>query len=81
MVLSAFYWSYWLSELPGGILAQRFGPRGVLTVATSLAGLLSLALPAACCAGAMPAAVVRALQGLALVRVHLLHAYPDREQL
>ncbi|XP_067010084.2 sialin isoform X2 [Anabrus simplex] len=30
VLLGAFYWSYWLTELPGGLLAQRFGGRYTL---------------------------------------------------
>lgn len=67
MVLSAFYWSYWITELPGGLVAQRFGGCRVLGFGVLLAGLLNLAFPLACKVHYGAAAVLRAIQGLALV--------------
>ncbi|XP_069699864.1 sialin-like isoform X2 [Periplaneta americana] len=66
MVLSAFYWSYWITELPGGLLAQRFGGCRVLGFSVLLAGLVNLAFPLACKAHYGLAAILRAVQGLAL---------------
>ncbi|PNF42661.1 hypothetical protein B7P43_G18218 [Cryptotermes secundus] len=66
MVLSAFYWSYWITELPGGLVAQRFGGCRVLGFGVLLAGLLNLAFPLACRAHYGTAAMLRAIQGLAL---------------
>lgn len=67
MVLSAFYWSYWITELPGGLLAQKFGGCRVLGFGVLLAGLLNLAFPLACRVHYVAAAFLRAIQGLALV--------------
>ena len=67
VVLSAFYWSYWITELPGGLLAQRFGGCRVLGFGVLLAGLLNLVFPLICELHYGAAAVVRAIQGLALV--------------
>ncbi|XP_067010093.2 sialin isoform X3 [Anabrus simplex] len=66
VLLGAFYWSYWLTELPGGLLAQRFGGRYTLCVSVLAAGLFNLLLPVACRYHYWAAAAVRALQGLAL---------------
>lgn len=66
VLLGAFYWSYWLTELPGGLLAQRLGGRVTLATGVLLAGILNMALPVACRAHYLAAAGVRALQGLAL---------------
>jgi hypothetical protein len=67
VVLSAFYWSYWITELPGGLLAQKFGGCRVLGFGVLLAGLLNLAFPLACRVHYVAAAFLRAIQGLALV--------------
>ncbi|XP_021919262.1 sialin-like [Zootermopsis nevadensis] len=64
MVLSAFYWSYWITELPGGLLAQRFGGCHVLGFGVLLAG--GFFFPLACRVHYGAAAVLRAIQGLAL---------------
>ncbi|MET4638898.1 MFS transporter [Mycetocola sp. 2940] len=46
LILSAFFWSYCLMQIPGGLAADKFGPRRVIGVAaviwgsfTALAGL------------------------------------------
>lgn len=66
-LLGAFYFCYWMTELPGGLLAQKYGGRHVLGVGVMAAGWLSLAFPVACHINYWLAVVLRALQGLALV--------------
>eukprot|EP00889_Picochlorum_renovo_P003964 jgi/Picre1/30994/NNA_006352.t1 len=44
-VMSAFYWGYGISQIPGGIAAQRFGGEGVLVVCFGLWSLASLVTP------------------------------------
>jgi ACS family sodium-dependent inorganic phosphate cotransporter len=56
-----------MTELPGGLLAQRFGGCRVLGFSVLLAGLLNLVFPFICEMHYGAAAVVRAIQGLALV--------------
>lgn len=56
-----------MTELPGGLLAQRFGGCRVLGFGVLLAGLLNLAFPFICELHYGAAAVIRAIQGLALV--------------
>jgi len=56
-----------MTELPGGLLAQRFGGCRVLGFGVLLAGLLNLVFPFICELHYAAAAVVRAIQGLALV--------------
>ena len=34
LILSAFFWSYALLQIPGGWLIDRFGPRALITGAT-----------------------------------------------
>src|ERR1700731_2182681 len=34
IILSSFFWSYTLMQIPGGMLVDRFKPRGVLAVCT-----------------------------------------------
>ena len=71
VVFSAFYWCYWITELPGGILAEKYGARRVLGFAVLIAGAANLVFPLACNAHFILAAVLRAVQGLALVRFPL----------
>lgn len=44
-VMSAFYWGYGVSQIPGGIAAQRFGGEGVLVVCFGLWSVASLVTP------------------------------------
>jgi ACS family D-galactonate transporter-like MFS transporter len=34
LLLSSFFWTYAFMQIPGGMLADRFGPRGVIAAAT-----------------------------------------------
>jgi sugar phosphate permease len=59
-LLSAFFWGYVLTQIPGGALAQRFGPTRIVGAALIVTGV------AACLTG-----VVTDLKALLLVRVAL----------
>lgn len=47
VLLGAFYWLYWTTQIPGGQLARRFGAKFVFGSANLLASLLSLLMPIA----------------------------------
>src|SRR5258705_12526889 len=34
LLLSSFFWTYAFMQIPGGMLADKFGPRGVIAAAT-----------------------------------------------
>ncbi|RZF36579.1 hypothetical protein LSTR_LSTR010690 [Laodelphax striatellus] len=44
-VLSAFFWGYFVLQIPGGILARKFGPKPVLTTAIFVGSCASLLIP------------------------------------
>lgn len=66
--LGAFYWSYWITELPGGLLAQRFGGKRVLGSCVTVSAILNFLIPAASKYHYLLASFFRALQGITLVR-------------
>lgn len=66
VVFGAFYWCYWITELPGGMLAERFGARRVMGFAVLIAGAANVIFPLACDIHFILAAALRAIQGLAL---------------
>ncbi|GLV46127.1 Na[+]-dependent inorganic phosphate cotransporter [Carabus blaptoides fortunei] len=66
IILGSFYWCYWMTELPGAFLAQKYGSRVVLAVSILASGLGSLAFPMAYLCHPICAAFVRAFQGLAM---------------
>ncbi|KAK3911778.1 Vesicular glutamate transporter 2, partial [Frankliniella fusca] len=47
MVLGAFFWLYWSTQVPGGVLAQRYGTKLVFGLGNLVPALLSFAIPAA----------------------------------
>ena len=47
LLLSSFFWTYALMQIPGGMLADRYGPRGVIAGATLGWGFFQ-AIAAAC---------------------------------
>ncbi|KAK6631155.1 hypothetical protein RUM43_014251 [Polyplax serrata] len=66
LFMGAFYWSYWATELPGGILAQKFGGKRIMGICITAASLLNFLLPFACHNSFLLASIIRALQGLSL---------------
>ncbi|XP_073974183.1 sialin-like isoform X2 [Rhodnius prolixus] len=63
-ILSAFYWGYVITHLPGGMIAERFGGKQVLGFGILGTALLTLVTPMAARAGAGWVIAVRALEGL-----------------
>ncbi|XP_034229962.1 sialin-like [Thrips palmi] len=47
MVLGAFFWLYWSTQVPGGVLAQRYGTKIVFGLGNLVPALLAFAIPAA----------------------------------
>lgn len=45
LVLGSYFWGYVLTSLPGGMLAERWGPRHIIGWTQLLSGLLTLAHP------------------------------------
>src|ERR1700739_2167427 len=42
LILSSFFWTYALLQIPGGMLADRFKPRAVIAASTTLWGAFQL---------------------------------------
>lgn len=63
-ILSAFYWGYTLTHLPGGLLAEKFGGKYTLGLGILSTALFTLATPLAVDYGGATALIVlRALMG------------------
>lgn len=41
VILSAFFWTYCLLQIPGGLAADKFGPRKVIGIASAIWGLFT----------------------------------------
>ncbi|XP_015123703.1 sialin isoform X2 [Diachasma alloeum] len=66
LALGAFYWSYWTTQVPGGILAQKYGTKLVFGGANFLASLLGLLIPTVIKWHFNVFLVLRVLQGVIL---------------
>ncbi|KAL0113888.1 hypothetical protein PUN28_011313 [Cardiocondyla obscurior] len=45
LILGAYYWLHWISQLPGGLLARRYGTKLVFGLANFLTALLGFLIP------------------------------------
>ncbi|VVC32475.1 Hypothetical protein CINCED_3A020713 [Cinara cedri] len=62
-VLGGFYILHMIMQLPGGVLAQRYGTKTVFGLSNGLSALLSFAIPASAKINYKALVVVRILQG------------------
>jgi len=67
VVLGSFFWGYLMTEIPGGRMAEVFGPRRVLGYSMLLSSLLTLVTPLVASWGYLPLAAIRAFIGFLLV--------------
>ncbi|KRY29220.1 Sialin [Trichinella spiralis] len=65
ILLSSFYYGYIFTQIPGGLLASRFGGKWVFGLGTLSASVLTLFTPLAAWAGIEWLILVRVLEGLA----------------
>lgn len=64
LALGAYYWLHWLSQLPGGVLARRYGTKFVFGLANLLTALLGFLIPFATRHHLYALVFLRVLQGL-----------------
>ncbi|ODN02131.1 Sialin [Orchesella cincta] len=65
LILGAFFWGYLSTQLLGGLLAQRYGGKWVISLGLLSTGILSFILPwAAMSGGKNFVLVIRVLQGI-----------------
>lgn len=68
-ILSAFFWGYVLTHIPGGLLAERFGGKQTLGLGILSTSVLTLLTPLAARAGPWWLITVRFVEGLGEVSV------------
>ena len=70
IILGSFYYGYIVTQVPGGVLSEKFGAKIVLTVGMMVCGVTSLLIPvmARLHFGALIA--VRAVQGMGQVSIY-----------
>lgn len=78
MVLGAFFWLYWSTQVPGGVLAQRYGTKIVFGLGNLVPALLAFAIPAASKAHYGALLAIRLAQGCISVRTAAVRsAHPE----
>lgn len=65
--MGAYYWIHWLSEIPGGVLARRYGPKLIFGMGNLLAVILGFLIPIAMNHHLYSLVVIRVLQGFVAV--------------
>jgi ACS family sodium-dependent inorganic phosphate cotransporter-like MFS transporter 5 len=63
-VLGSFFWLHWLTQLPGGILAGKYGTKFIFGFSNFLACVLCIITPIACYLDVRLMIALRIIQGL-----------------
>lgn len=63
LALGAYYWVHWISQLPGGLLARRYGTKLVFGLGNFLTALLGFLIPVATRYHLYALVLIRVLQG------------------
>jgi MFS family permease len=69
LILGAFYWLHWVSQVPGGILARKYGTKLIFGVANLIGCWLCFLMPMASYFDYKILIFLRVIQGLITVRV------------
>lgn len=68
MVLGAFFWLHWITQLPGGMLAQRFGGKRVFGFSQLVGSLMCFLMPFAAYYDLYALLFLRFVQGFITVK-------------
>lgn len=67
LALGGYYWLHWLSQLPGGLLARRYGTKMVFGLGNLISAILGLSIPFVTHYHLYALVTVRVFQGLVSV--------------
>jgi MFS family permease len=73
-ILGGFYWLHWVLQIPGGVLARRYGTKLVFGLSNAVCSLLLFVMPMAAHADYKILVFLRVLQGLISVSRFFLRA-------
>lgn len=69
LALGAYYWLHWISQLPGGLLARRYGTKKVFGISNLIVAILGLLIPIATQYHLYGLVTIRIIQGLISVTI------------
>lgn len=64
LILSAFYYGYIITHIPGGLLAQKFGGKYTMGLGILCTAIFTLLTPIIAYTGAIPLMILRFLEGV-----------------
>jgi MFS family permease len=68
-ILGGFFWLFWMTQVPGGLLAQRYGTKLVFGLTNGIPCLLSFFIPLFARVDYRALVALRALQGFIAVSI------------
>lgn len=74
-ILSAFYYGYIITHLPGGILSQRFGGKHTMGFGILSTAIFTLMTPYVAYMGSRPLTILRFVEGLGEVKMMIDTSY------
>lgn len=69
ILLGAFFWLHWLTQIPGGILASKYGTKLVFGLSNFMGVILALLIPSAASFGYNYLLLLRVIQGILTVGI------------
>lgn len=70
-ILSSFFWLHWLTQIPGGLLATKYGTKKVYGITNFLGAVCCFAIPFCAYQSVFYLILIRAVQGLIGVSVFI----------
>lgn len=67
LALGSFFWTHWITQIPGGILSRRYGTKLVFGLSNVISCWICFLIPYACFLDFNALLVARMLQGLLTV--------------
>lgn len=68
-ILGSFFWLHWLTQIPGGILAAKYGTKKVYGLANFVGSLCCFAIPYSAYQSVFHLILLRVAQGLVCVSI------------
>lgn len=71
-ILGSFFWLHWVTQIPGGILAAKYGTKKVYGITNFLGAVCSFAIPFCADQNSLYLIIIRTMQGFICVSKHQL---------